>query len=182
MSSAELLTDSADAAPREPRQKPGRSKQDYATPADFIEAVVGRFGPIAFDLSAHAENTKAEAYYGPGSLLAEDSLTQDWTLLEGNLWLNPEFGDIAPWAAKCAASWAAVEAFAGRRNRHNFRILLLTPASVGSNWFADHVHRKAHIIGLSPRMSFDGVAPYPKDLMLSCYGEPPGFDTWRWKP
>lgn len=57
------------------------------------------------------------------------------------------------------------------------------PASIGSNWFAEHVHRRALVLGLNgPRLKFEGSPdPYPKDLMLVCYGESPGFDVWRWR-
>lgn len=152
----------------EPVQKPGRSKQDYATPWEFIRAVEARFGPIDFDLAAHEGNTKCITYFTE----ADDSLKQDWTILRGNLWLNPPFGDIAPWARKCAES------------AHEFalgtRIFLLVPASIGSRWFAEHVHHRALVLGLSPRLSFDGKNPFPKDLMMAIYGVAPGFDVWRW--
>jgi hypothetical protein len=41
------------------------SKQDYATPDDFMAAVVKRFGPISFDLAAHARNKKHARYFAP---------------------------------------------------------------------------------------------------------------------
>lgn len=41
-----------------PAQKPGKSKQDYGTPKDFIDAVAARFGPLVVDLAAHAGNAK----------------------------------------------------------------------------------------------------------------------------
>jgi hypothetical protein len=41
------------------------NKQDYATPADFMAAVTKRFGPIAFDLAAHASNAKSPNYFAP---------------------------------------------------------------------------------------------------------------------
>jgi hypothetical protein len=58
---------------------------------------------------------------------------------------------------------------------------MLTPASVSTEWFNDSVHGQALVLAIRPRIKFVGHAdPYPKDLILSCYGEPPGFDTWRW--
>lgn len=154
----------------EPAQKPHRSKQDYQTPPEFIAAVVGRFGPIAWDLAASPSNA-----VGDGSYFTEqqDSLAQDWTDLTDNLWLNPPFARIRPWASKCRQS-----AGLGRR------IFLLTPAAVGSNWFAEHVHGHALVLGLSPRIKFVGEkAGYPKDLILSVFSDRSlvGFDVWRWK-
>lgn len=176
----------------------GKSKTDYGTPEDLMAAVVDRFGPISFDLAAHAGNHKADRWYGPGGE-AEESLSQDWTKLTGNLWLNPPYDDIEPWARKCAAS----RGFRWEKRR----ILFLVPASVGAIWFDEHVHGHALVLGLVGRLTFvnTGVRaavsqlglglpeepppeadeecedPYPKDLILAVYSEPPGFDTWRWR-
>ncbi len=158
----------------EPAQKPGRSKQDYGTPLAFLDACVARFGPLGADLACTRDNCKAGiGYYYDANF---DSLSQRWAkdFPDGNLWLNPPFGDIEPWAEKCAFE----------SSQRLGLILLLTPASIGSNWFASHVNRKAMVLGLSPRLQFDGTtAPYPKDLMLSVFGMGlSGFDVWRWKP
>ncbi len=154
----------------EPVQKPRRSKQDYGTPWPFIHAVERRFGPLVGDLAATADNAKAPSFIRP----EQDSLTVPWATIYplGNLWLNPEFTDIDPWAEKCAYE---------SKKRHGL-ILMLTPASIGTDWFASHVNRQAMVIGLSPRLVFEGCTdPYPKDLMLSVYGGFAGFDCWRWK-
>jgi phage N-6-adenine-methyltransferase len=150
----------------EPRQRPGRSKQDYSTPQPFIDAVIARFGKLAWDLAASSENRKAQFYYDERA----NSLSKDWSELHGNMWINPPFGDIAPWAKKCAETTLLF----------GDRIFLLVPASVGSRWFAQHVHGKALVLALGPRLSFDGKNAFPKDLILAVYGRPPGFDVWRW--
>lgn len=148
-----------------------KSKQDYATPKDFIDAVTGCFGPIAFDLAADATNTKAARYYDK----ERNSLKQSWHKLSGNLWLNPEFGDIAPWARKCAAEKPLL--------KPESQILLLVPASVDSEWWASFVHRKALVLFLRPRLSFDGLNPYPKATALCVYNPlvRVGYKLWRWK-
>lgn len=154
-----------------PSMNKGKSKQDYGTPTEFLEAVQDRFGKLHFDLAATAANAVTRSFFDPD----RDSLKSDWSLCAGTLWLNPPFADIAPWARKCAAT--------AREGDFGPRILMLTPASVGSNWFAEHVHRKAMVLALSPRLTFVGTTdPYPKDLMLSCFGfGVQGFDVWRWK-
>jgi phage N-6-adenine-methyltransferase len=156
-----------------------RSKQDYGTPWEFVRAVERRFGTLVVDLAASAENAKAGAWLDE----AHDSLLAPWAERwpEGNLWLNPPFAKIDPWAAKCAAESA----------QRSGLILLLTPASIGTEWFAEHVLDNAMVLGLSPRMAFDGICPnprtgridlYPKDLMLSVFGFGlRGFATWRWR-
>lgn len=155
------------------------SKQDYQTPPEFIAAVESRFGAIRWDLAADATNAKADRYYAAPDdkfVLPErrDALAQDWARDCGSqlCWLNPEFGNITPFAEKCA--------FEVQRG---CRILMLTPASVGSDWFHRHVVPYAHVIELSPRMSFDGKHPFPKDLILSVYMHGlTGRSYWRWKP
>jgi hypothetical protein len=61
---------------------------------------------------------------------------------------------------------------------------MLTPASIGTEWFRRHVLGRAFVLGLSPRLTFVGTtAPYPKDLMLTVWGGPygPGFGCWNWR-
>lgn len=152
-----------------PKQKPGKSKQTYQTPPDFLEAVIRAYGPLTWDLAASAENTASPCYFTK----EQDSLAQDWTKLRGNLWLNPPFGMCDLFAEKCASSTGV-----GRR------IIMLTPASVGSNWFANFVWGEALVMPVRPRLMFVGeTAPYPKDLMLTIWEPLPitGFTPWRWK-
>lgn len=156
---------------RMPKQKPGESRQDYETPAEFIAAVERRFGPLVGDLAASAENAKHPDFFTE----AQDSLSQPWARWrsDGVLWLNPPFGSIAPWAAKCAVESTL---------RHGF-IAMLTPAAIGTRWFADHVRGKAFVLALEQRITFVGeTTPFIKDLMLSVFGHGlHGFDTWAWK-
>ena len=160
---------SPQSSPTGPTVKRHKSKQDYATPWEFITPCRRRFGDITWDLAATIENAKAPKYY---ALPQFDSLQQPWHEHRGVLWLNPPFNDIAPWAAKCAAESAL-----------GARILFLTPASIGSNWFRDHVHGKARVLALNGRITFLGADdPYPKDCILSVFGcEQSGFDVWSWK-
>lgn len=167
---------------RMPKQKPGRSRQDYETPRELFSAVERRFGPFVFDLAASSRNSKCNEYYNS----RVDSLKQDWSQLRGNLWLNPPFANIDPWAAKCKLSrinLAVLEHKAGQyQSPAATCIFLLTPASVGSNWFMEHVWGHALVLALNPRLTFVGeTAPYPKDCILSVYGMTPGFEIWRWK-
>ena len=146
----------------------GASRQDYGTPWEFIAAVEAQFGPISFDLAASWTNAKTPWYLCE----AHNALEWDWQRLERvfgrRLWLNPPFGNIAPWAAKCAASGASV--------------LLLVQASVGSNWWRDHVHGRAFAWFLNGLICFDGKNGFPKDCALIEYGgRPPGYTVWSWR-
>lgn len=151
-----------------PSMARGTSKQDFKTPPDFMQAVQLRFGPIIWDLAAHSGNTQHAQFFSKEM----DSLKQEWsTLGNGWLWLNPEFDDIDPWAEKCA-----------KEMKLGAKILFLTPASIGANWYWKHVSKNACVQALQSRMSFDGKHPYPKDLILSvfCHGLR-GFQPWDWK-
>jgi phage N-6-adenine-methyltransferase len=156
-----------------PAQKPGASEQVVGTPPAFLTAVERRFGPIRWDLAATHANTVLPVYhYGPGSKYGENALTERWAQHGGVLWLNPEFSDIDPWAAK-----------SNTEGRAGARVKMLVPASVGTDWWAEHVHYKAMVLFLRPRLTFIGhTDPYPKDLALCCYGPwvSPGYNTWRW--
>lgn len=158
-----------------PRQKPHRSKQDYGTPPELVAAVERRFGALTWDLAATADNTVvADRFFSVGGLDG-DALTAPWAFKRSDLlWLNPPFGGIGPTWAPLVARWT--------RKLPWLRVLMLTPASIGSEWFQRHVHRKAMVLGLSPRLHFVGADdPYPKDCMLSCFGfGVAGFDVWRW--
>jgi phage N-6-adenine-methyltransferase len=162
-------------APRKmPAQRPGLSKQNYATPPEFIAAVKHAFNvkEFTYDLAAEKENTKAVHFFSE----EEDSLSQNWSKLRGALWLNPPYADIATWAAKCLTS----------RNPHS-RIFFLVPASVGANWWAKYVHGHSgvKVYFLNGRISFDGKAPYPKDCVLIIYTHSSkqafGYALWRWQ-
>ena len=154
----------------EPKNNRGKSEQSVETPDDFIRAVEERFGHISFDLAAEESNQKAKRWEGMWYGEGEDSLKQDWTKHNGLLWLNPEFGNIRPWAKKCVESMDN-----GRL------ILMLTPLS-SSCWATEFCHQHAHVIGLNGRIKFVGHKWFfPKDLILSVFGWPPGFSIWNWR-
>mgnify|MGYP001569823111 CR=1 FL=1 len=156
-----------------PKQKPGRSKQDYATPVEFMDAAKNYLGISAFeaDFAADVQNAKGLLYWD----IEIDSLSMNrgsWRAIVANGWgwLNPPFAHITPWAKRCK-----------ELKEDGGKIALLVPAAVGSNWFRDYVFRVANVIALNGRLSFDGIAPYPKDCMLCLYGDEPGFDVWNWR-
>lgn len=160
---------------RMPRQDRSQSKQDYMTPREFLDAVERRFGPLVLDLAADETTHVTPRWYGPGGVVP-DALAVDWSRADmkptGPLWLNPPFANIAPWAERCKIH--------GRRGA---TILFLTPASVSSEWFAQHVHGEALVLPIRPRLKFGGMGEsYPKDLMLSVFGPyvAPGFKLWKW--
>ena len=164
-----------------PTVKRGQSRGDYCTPPEFLDAVQDRFGYVMFDLAATRENQVVGAgdpkggpcYFGPDheDPKKRDSLKQDWSALRGVAWCNPPFDPLRPWLEKASevsgrAGWT----------------LLLCPASVSTEWFADLVHGRALVMPLRPRLTFVGETdPYPRDLVLLAYGfGVSGFEPWRW--
>lgn len=152
-----------------PEQKPGRSVQTYATPRPFLCAAAAmlRIQAFAIDLAASRNNTVSPVYFTE----ADNALACAWPD-KGWCWLNPPFGRLAPWVEKCDEA-----------RERGVRVAALLPASVGSNWYARHVHGKAFVLFLRPRLTFVGeTAPYPKDLMLCLYDGPRvGSAVWDWR-
>jgi phage N-6-adenine-methyltransferase len=154
----------------------GRSKQDYRTPPELLDAVRAKFlggADFTLDLAADEANHVCPAWYGPGGVV-EDALSADWPFT-GQMWLNPPFGGIAPWARRCREMTA--------RRGSVARVYLLVPASVGSSWFLDDVMPHADVFLLRGRICFDGRSPFPKDCLLALYAgrEETGFQEWDWR-
>lgn len=150
-----------------PVQKPGRSVQEVGTPDWFIKLCERTWGPILLDVAASEENHVCETYITK----EQDALKQPYWLCEagGVIWCNPPFAKIRPWVERAEAT-----------AMHSV-MLVLVPAAVGSNWWADHVHNKAAVYFIRPRLVFKGHEQgYPKDLALLVYGaEAPSYQCIR---
>ena len=161
-----------------PTIKRGESSGDIWTPQVFIDAVERKFGTLQVDLAASLQNHKAPFWLTE----QENSLTVPWHKFnDGRCWLNPPYGNIAPWAKKCA-----------EESKLGAIILFLVPASVGANWYWDYVEPFADVYSVG-RMVFDNcfdkqgklvTTSYPKDLILChyysrCTGS--RMQRWRWK-
>lgn len=163
--------------PRMPIQKPGKSKQDYQTPSDFLTATRHYLAipDFSIDLAADDTNHVTEVYYTP----AENALIGEWAdwCRDTWAWLNPPFADIAPWVEK-----------AYQESRKGGKIAMLLPAGVGANWWKSWVHEKAPVLFLNGRLQFVGTTEvYPKDCALVLYQPTPvvsvrpHYDIWRWR-
>jgi len=175
-------------ASRMPAQKPGKSGQSVQTPEDFLEAVRNRFdiNQFDFDLAADENNSvvpSAAEYDSDGNLIGivkyhydieDNALVQNWGLGLGWNWCNPPYGDIGPWVKK---GW--------EESRVNgAHTIMLVPASVGTQWWKNHVEGKAYVTFLQNRIKFVGhTSPFPKDLALLLYAPflEGGHTYWSWK-
>lgn len=159
----------------EPKHNKGRSKQDYCTPPEFLEAVLRRKRIPLFDMDLAASHANAiscaESYYTK----EQDALAQPWYRGSGWNWCNPPYTHIEPWVRR-AYQQSCLDDGA--------KTLMLLPAGVGSNWFRDWVHEKAKVIFLNGRITFVGATDaYPKDCILLEYQ--PGcwcndYSVWSW--
>lgn len=152
-----------------PRDK-NKTSQVYGTPTGFFEKCKKKW-PFVWDLAASEINKKCDQFLSEKS----DSLKCCWHKLDGWHWLNPPFKNITPWADKCL-----------EESELGARIVMLTPASVGSNWFRDFIFRKAEVWFLNGRLTFQGeTKPFPKDCMISIFDrDAPIRDSvrvWDWK-
>lgn len=153
----------------EPQQKPGRSKQDYRTPPEFLLAVRRLLGIQAFawDVAASPENAVAHWYYTQ----ANSGLTNPWAA-DGWNWCNPPFGDIEPWVQRAAV----LQSTAG------VCTAVLIPASVDANYWEKWVHARAAVHFVQGRIQFVGAEyNYPKPLALCLYGWMAQYRPWRWR-
>lgn len=155
------------------------AQQSYRTPRAFLDAVEHEYGKITWDAACTTEDCVAVGGY---MFPDWDALKRDWQELRGALvWCNPPFGQSGSFCAKAAAT-------------SHVHILMLVQAAVDSDWFRQHVHGKAFVRPLSPRIAFthpDGSpvldgrgkpAAINRPLMLAEYGfGRVGFEPWRWK-
>ena len=132
-----------------PAQKPHRSKQNYRTPENFIQAVKQRLGiqEFAIDFAADRFNSQALLFWDERIDALQQSVTA-WArqCKNGWGWLNPSYTDIKPWAACCMETAALGGSLA-----------FLVPAAVGSNWFRDYVDHNAYVLLLNGRLPEMGI-------------------------
>lgn len=157
-----------------PNSDPRIGQGDYRTPPSFIERVQRKFGVmLAFDLACTREDSVThEGFFYP----ERDALASAWPSLPNGTaaWCNPPFSKSSAFARVASES-------------PHCRTLMLIPASVGSNWFAEHVDGKALVVFLRPRIIFlqpDGTpcgAGINRDCMLLGWGWQPGYHCEDWR-
>jgi phage N-6-adenine-methyltransferase len=162
--------------------------QSYRTPPALLAAIEARYGKVEFDAACTDENAVAElGFFYP----EYDALAIDWNEALFNprrhpqqepplVFDNPPFGQSGKFAAKHAS--------------YRGRSILLCQAAVDSRWFAEHVHGKAMVHPLTPRVPFLGEDGKPafvdkrgkplginRPMMVAAYGfGVVGFSPWRW--
>lgn len=147
-----------------------KGKQNYTTPAPFIELVQRRWGlEFMVDFAADSVNARCPEFITE----EQNSLSINWNdALRAAVhkygtyehtpsgWLNPPFKKNPQFGAKAHAETDA-----------GLVLATLTLSSLGTNWFKDNFKNNALNLILEDRMIFEGEKdPYPKELMLSLWG------------
>lgn len=123
----------------------------WGTPQIYFD-VVNTVYHFTVDICANDQNFKMRPYMTE----ADDSLSMEW---HGRIWCNPPYSDIRPWVEK-----ALMEVQCG----HAEIVVMLLPASVGSNWFHDLIYHNPNCTYsfYRGRMAFNGTTGAMFDSML----------------
>jgi phage N-6-adenine-methyltransferase len=138
------------------------SEQNVGTPRWLLDLVERTWGKITLDVAASEQYHACELWLGK----EDDSLSlSHWNTpnSEGIVWCNPPYEDIGPWCKKASEAPCVV--------------VMLILASVGSKWWHEHVHGKAAVYFVRPRVKFIGHKQgMMKDVAIVAYGaESPGY-------
>lgn len=113
----------------------------FETPDWLFKSLNTEFN-FTFDLACNVENAKCAKFYTE----IENSMTQDWSKLEGWLWLNPPYSPLKPWIVK-----------AQEENKKGAKIVVLCPPILSSRYFQKHLPSEIRfIVGRVPFI-LDGV-------------------------
>ncbi len=136
-------------------------KDDWETPQSFFDELDAKY-KFNWDLASSDANAKCVNHFTVG----DNSLSQDWSVLEGNLWLNPPYGrDLKHWVKK---------AYESSINRDGALVMLI-PSRTDTSYWHDYIFDKAEIKFIRGRLKFEsgGVAsqPAPFPSALITYGK-----------
>jgi hypothetical protein len=135
---------------------------DWRTPPDVVDVVREALGG-AIDLDPCASST-------PGAIpLADvnapevlDGLSMPWA---GRVYVNPPFGELAAWSAKCA-----------EEAKRGAEVILLLPARTDTAYWHDHLGSASLICFWRGRMKFVGApASCPFPVALAYWGRRPAL-------
>lgn len=128
------------------------ARDDRRTPRWFFDLCVRRFGPFSLDAAATKKNRLCTRWLGPGSPIATNALTVEWSRRRAiRVWLNCPYGPtgtIPKWIAKARQ----------QRDRYGTRTLMLLPADTSTEWYHDVT--RTELCELVPfRLAFGNGSP-----------------------
>lgn len=150
---------------------------DWRTPPDALAPVLETFGgaidldpcghPDAYPLAWHhiwlPDHLSKDGWAIAGfedRLTVGDGLALPW---RGRTFVNPDFGDLAAWAEKCA-----------EEAKRGVEVILLFPSRTDTAYFHDHVSTAALVCHWRGRLRFVGAA--------ACAPFPVSFAYWGPRP
>lgn len=147
-------------------------KDDWETPDDLFQRLHHQYHFIV-DAAANEVNHKVERWFGPGGE-AEDALTTQWPLEEGNIWLNPPYsrGLQSAFVRKALAEVLRVSGgmSLGARRGYAFNsVVCLLPSRTDTKLFHDVILPNADVEFLRGRVKFKGAqqgAPFPSMIVV----------------
>lgn len=133
-------------------------KNYWETPQDFFDKLDAVYH-FNWDLAASDLNHKASNYFTE----KDNSLSQNWGGLEGNLFLNPPYGRaIKDWVKKASETSL----------KPNQYLVMLIPSRTDTSYFHDYIFGKAEVKFLRGRLKFElngnskDAAPFPSVLVI----------------
>ena len=148
----------------------GPRAQNWATPQVLFRELELRFGRGKFTLDACAEawNAKCSNYFDEDA----NGLAQTWT---GNVFVNPPYNNIAPWARKAVKSV--------KLDKTADVVVLLVPVRTEQRWFHEWALPYGRVSFIQGRVSFlppDHVKPssnregsmvvvFDRDIEAKCF-------------
>ncbi|MBS0978694.1 DNA N-6-adenine-methyltransferase [Levilactobacillus brevis] len=134
-------------------------KNYWETPQAFFDKLNRQY-QFSFDLAASVDNAKCQNFFTE----EDDSLSQNWHIIAGNLFLNPPYGrELRKWVQK---------AYEESLKKHDACIVLLIPARTDTSYWHDFIFGKAQIKFLRGRLKFElngeskDAAPFPSALVI----------------
>lgn len=116
-------------------------KEDWETPQLLFDELNAKYR-FSWDLASSDTNAKCANRF----TLEDDSLSQDWAALKGNLWLNPPYGrDLKHWVKK---------AYESSLNRSGVLVMLI-PSRTDTSYWHDYIFDKAQIKFIRGRLKFE---------------------------
>lgn len=134
-------------------------KSYWETPQVFFNQLNKKYH-FTFDLAASGSNAKCKNYFNESN----NSLSQDWHEIGGNLFLNPPYGrELRKWVKK---------AYEENLKKQDGYIVPLIPARTDTSYWHDFIFGKAQIKFLRGRLKFElngeakDAAPFPSALVI----------------
>ncbi len=162
-----------------------KGTQDYTTPPELVQYFARSNGvELILDLAASTENARCPFFITKERDEANE-LPVDWAVelmtvanhadlvhAYSGAWLNPPFKRCAPFMERAA-----------KAGEEGAKIITLTLASLGTDWYRKWVKPYALSLILEERVRFLGQPDdYPKELMVSFYGfGRTGLGWTKWK-